>query len=338
MTGERRIGRSTARVAVAVVALALVAVTLRLTVFRPAGAGVVLASGTVEATEADLGFQIAGRIERIAVREGERVRRGQELASLDPTELLARRRAAEAQVDAARAQLAELERGFRSEEVAQGRAALRAAARRLSDALRDLERTRRLYEGGAVSRELLDKHETAYELAKAEYERVKEALEILETGPRRERIAAQRALLAQAEAALAQIDATLDFAVIRAPFDGVVTVRHREPGEAVAPGVPVITLMNPDDRWVRIFVPADQVGRITLGQAARIAGDAYPDRTYEGEVVFISDEAEFTPRNVQTPEERVKLVHRVKVRITGDPGFDLKPGLAADVRLETGER
>ncbi len=335
MSDARAIARGRLRVAIGIAALALIAVTLRLTVFRSEGAEVVRASGTVEATEADLGFQIAGRIEAVRVHEGERVRRGQELARLDRTELLARRRAAKAQVEAARARLAELERGFRSEEVAQGRAALDAARQRLDDAQRDLERTRRLFEGGAVSRELLDKHQTAYQVAKAEYERAKEALEILETGPRAERIAAQRALLAQAEAALAQIDAALEFAVIRAPFDGVVTVRHREPGEAVAPGTPVVTLMNPDDRWVRIFVPADRVGRLTLGQPAVITGDAYPGRTYEGEVVFISDEAEFTPRNVQTPEERVKLVHRVKVRITGDPGFDLKPGLAADVRLDT---
>ena len=100
---------------------------------------------------------------------------------------------------------------------------------------------------------------------------------------------------------------------------------------------PVFTLMNPDDRWVRIYVRADEVGRIDMGQPAAITGDAYRDREYEGEVVFIASQAEFTPRNVQTTEERVKLVYRVKVQITGDPGFDLKPGLAADVRLDTGE-
>jgi HlyD family secretion protein len=186
-----------------------------------------------------------------------------------------------------------------------------------------------------VSRQQLDNAETAFELAEAEYESAQEALQILQTGPRRERIAAQRAAVSQAEAAVAQIDAALDYAVIRAPFNGLIAERHREPGETVGAGAPVVTLRNPDDRWVRIYVRADQVGRLTLGQPAEISGDAYPDRTYAGEVVFIADEAEFTPRNVQTTEERVKLVHRVKVRITGDPAYDLKPGLAADVRLET---
>ncbi len=321
------------RIAIPVVVLILAAIILWLTVLRGDDENVIFASGTVEATEADLGFQVPGRIERIAVREGDRAGEGDELAWLDRSELNARRLAAQAQAEAARAMLAELERGFRQEEIAQGRARLRAAEQRVSDARRDLQRTRRLFEGGAVSQQLLDNAETTKELAVAEYDNAEEALRILETGPRQERIAAQRATVAQAEAAVAQIDAALEYAVIRAPFTGFVAVRHREPGETVGAGAPVLTLRNPDDRWVRIYVRADQVGRLAIGQRAEITGDAYRDRTYEGEVVFIADEAEFTPRNVQTTEERVKLVYRVKVQITGDSAYDLKPGLAADVRL-----
>ena len=120
--------------------------------------------------------------------------------------------------------------------------------------------------------------------------------------------------------------------------DDIVTVRHREPGEIVGAGAPVLTVRNPDDRWIRIYVRGDEVGRLALGLPAVITADAYPERTYEGEVVFIASEAEFTPRTVQTTEERVKLVYRVKVRVTGDPAFDLKPGLPADVRLDTSRR
>jgi HlyD family secretion protein len=324
------------RIPIAVVGLAVIATTLWFTVFRNGDDDTVFASGTVEATEADLGFQTPGRIERIAVREGDRVGAGQELAWLDRAELFARKQAAEAQVAGARALLEELESGFRTEEIAQGRARLRAAEQRVNDTERDLERVRRLFEGGAVSQQRLDDAQTAHELAVTEYDGALEALQILETGPRQERISAQRAVLAQATASVAQIDAALDFAVVRAPFDGLITVRHREPGETVPAGSPVLTLMNPDDRWVRIYVRADQVGRIAIGESAVITGDANPDLEYEGTVVFIASEAEFTPRNVQTTEERVKLVYRVKVQITGDPGFDLKPGLAADVRLDVG--
>jgi HlyD family secretion protein len=153
-------------------------------------------------------------------------------------------------------------------------------------------------------------------------------------GARQERVDAQRAVVHQAEAAVRQTAALLDGGEIRAPHAGVVTVRHREPGEVVGAGVPVLTLMNPDDRWVRIYVREELVGRLALGQAAVITSDAYPERRYEGRVTFIASQAEFTPRNVQTREERLKLVYAVKVAITGDSAHDLKPGLPADVRLE----
>jgi HlyD family secretion protein len=101
----------------------------------------------------------------------------------------------------------------------------------------------------------------------------------------------------------------------------------------VPAGVPILTLIDPFDRWVRIYVPGDEVGRVVLGQGAEIRADAYPDRVYRGKVVYIADEAEFTPRNVQTRKERVKVVYRVKVAVAGDSSYDLKPGLPADVRL-----
>ncbi len=323
------------RVVPPVLLLLVVAVALRLTVFSAGrGADVITASGTVEATEADLGFQVPGRIDTIAVREGDRVRAGQELARLDVTELQARRAQAAAQLEAARALLAELESGARTEEVAQSRAAYTATNDRMNDARRDLERTRTLFEGGAVSQEALDKAQTAFEVTRAQRDQAAQALQLVELGPRPERIAAQRALVAQAEATVRQVDATLDNAVIRAPFDGVVTVRAREQGETVGAGAPVLTVMNLDDRWVRIYVREDRIGAVRLGQAVEITADTYPGRTYRGEVVFIASEAEFTPRTVQTAEERVKLVYAAKVRITEDPQVDLKPGVPADVRIE----
>ncbi len=113
------------------------------------------------------------------------------------------------------------------------------------------------------------------------------------------------------------------------------TVRHREVGEVVPAGAAVLTLMNPDDRWVRIYVPENQLGKVALGQAARITSDTFPGKTYRGKVAFIAAEAEFTPKNVQTTEERVRLVYAVKVRVEQDPGQELKPGLPADVFLES---
>jgi HlyD family secretion protein len=291
------------------------------------------ASGTVEATDADLGFQMAGRIESILVREGDSVRTGQEVAFLDQEELLARRRSAEAQGDAARAVLSEMLSGFRREEIEEGRAALRQAEERRDDALRDRDRARRLFEGGGISQEMLDKAVTAFRVAEAAVDQAGQRVQILEEGVRAERIAAQRAQVAQAEAAIAQIDAALSNSVVTVPFGGIVTIRHREPGETVSPGLPVLTVMDPEDRWVRIYVRQDRIGEVSLGQAASISSDTYPERSYAGEVIFIANDAEFTPRNVQTTEERVKLVYAVKVRITDDPSHDLKAGIPADVVL-----
>lgn len=298
-----------------------------------ADGGGIQASGTVEATEADLGFQLAGRVLEVLPREGDMVSGGQELARLDLSELEAARAAAEAQVGAAEARLSELRRGARPEELTQAEAGARAADERADDARRDAERTRRLFEGGALSRQALDKAETALQVAEAAREQANQGLALVRRGPRRETIQAQEAVVQQARANLVRTEAMLANGVIKAPFPGRITVRHREPGETVGPGAPVLTLLDPEDRWVRIYVREDQIGAVQVGMAATIASDTYPDRTYPGEVTFIGSEAEFTPRNVQTTEERIKLVYPVKVRITGDPDFELKPGIPADVTL-----
>ncbi len=304
---------------------------------RDAGGGLV-ASGTVEATDAKLGFQLSGRLAEVAVREGDRVAAGAPLARLDTTEVDARLAQAVAAARAARAALAELEAGSRREEVAQARAGLAAALERLADTERDRERAQILFDGKAISREALDKALSAHELARAARDQAAEQLRLVERGPRSERIEAARAQLVQAEAAVATAEAQLSHHRLLAPFDGIVTVRHREPGEIVAPGAAVVTLLDPADRWVRIYVPENRLGAVSLGQRAEIRADTFPARAYAGEVAFLASEAEFTPRNVQTAEERVRLVYAVKVRITGDPEQQLKPGLPADVTLELAAR
>jgi HlyD family secretion protein len=287
------------------------------------------ASGTVEATEAQLGFQTSGQVAEIAVHEGDRVRAGQVLARLDPAEAQARR----AQVAAARAAVAELERGSRSEEIGQSRAAAAAARDKQNDAESDYRRARVLYDGGAISKEALDNAQTARDVAHNQATQAEEQLRLVRNGPSRERIDQARAQLAQAEAALRSTGVLLGNLTLTAPFDGLVTVRHREPGEIVAAGSPVLTLINPRDRWVRIYIKEDRVGAVHLGSRAAISSDTYPGKTYPGEIAYIASEAEFTPKNVQTTEERVKLVYAVKVRILRDPTYELKPGLPADVRL-----
>ncbi len=315
------------------VALAVAAYLLAPRILGRTEAGLA-AAGTVEATEVQLGFQSAGRIESLGPREGERVKAGAVMGQLDRAEMLARRGQAQAQLASAQAVLRELQSGFRSEEVAQGRAALDASGQRLADARRDVERAKRLFEGGAVGAESLDKARMTLDVTNSQYEQARQQLHILQAGTRHEKIDVQRAQVVQVQAAIKPIDAALDNMVLLAPMDGIVTLRHREPGATVGPGAPVFTLMNPANRWVRIYVPENRVGQVRLGTPAAITTDSFPGKTYPGEVVFIASQAEFTPKTVQTTEERVKLVYAVKVRVSGDSGFELKPGMPADVRLD----
>jgi len=329
MTGRRRV--------VLISLAAVLGVALAVWALLRPGSGAAMpleASGTVEATEAALGSPLTGRIEEVLAREGDRVRAGQELARFDRAEIEARRQQAVAQAAAARAQLAELTRGFRSEEIAQARAGQEAADRRLDDARQALERTRTLRAGGAVSQEALDRAQVAFDVAQSQRDQAAEQLRLMETGPRPEKIDAARAAVAQADAAIRGLDATLKNLTVQSPFDGLVTARHREPGEIVPAGAAVVTVTRTDDRWVRIYVPEDRIGAVRIGAPAVITADTYVGVRYGGQVVFIASEAEFTPKSVQTREERVKLVYAVKVRVTDDSLYQLKPGMPADVRLE----
>jgi HlyD family secretion protein len=301
---------------------------------RSGGGQVVTASGTIEATESQLGFATGGQIVRLTVQEGQAVEAGALLGELDSTETLARLAQWRAQVGAASAQLTELHRGSRAEEITQARAQVAAAEQTAADAAIELSRTKGLVERDLVSRQSFDQAQVASNVAAARLEQAQAQLALVEAGPRPERIAAQRAMLAAAEAQLQAAEAAALHLKLYAPGAGIITVRYHEPGETVSPGVPVVALLDPTDRWVRIYVPENRIGQVQLGERATITADSWPDSTFAGEVEFISPQAEFTPRNVQTTEERVRLVYAVKVRITGDSGLRLKPGTPADVALE----
>lgn len=291
----------------------------------------IVVSGTVESIEADLGFEQSGRLATIAVREGAVVDSGTILAALDQAELGAERDAAAADLAGAEAMLAEYLAGSRVEEIARAKALLSVATNRRDAARRDRDRLAELARQALISKQEFDHAETSLDVAEGERAKAEEELRLLQAGTRPERIAQQRSAAARARAALERIDARLAESEVIAPFSGTVTVRHREPGEAVAPGDAILTLQDLSDRWVRVYVPGDEVGKLSIGQCAEIRADAFADRAYEGIIAHIASVAEFTPRNVQATKDRVRLVYEVRVRITGDASVDLKPGLPADV-------
>jgi HlyD family secretion protein len=154
----------------------------------------------------------------------------------------------------------------------------------------------------------------------------------LEIVHRRQQLATLDANIRRDRAALAVAEAQLGYTVLRSPQAGVVLRKHAEPGEIIAAGTPVVTIADLDNIWVKIYVPEPQLGRIKLGQTAEVTTDSYRGRIYRGTVTFVNSEAEFTPKSIHTPEERVKLVFAVKIAV-GNPNQELKPGMPADARV-----
>jgi HlyD family secretion protein len=417
---------------------------------RPSARDTIAGNGIVEATEVDVSAKIAGRIINLRVREGDRVEKGQLIATLDSQELAGQVEQARGNLAAAEAALAELlagtreedirraqaqyeaaknalrqaearlelvragprkeqieqlraayeqararlslvREGPRKEQIRQLRAGLEQAETTLSETEIELRRMENLESQGAISRQQLDQARTrrgvaqaqveaarqrlaeartgarpqevqeAEEMAKAARQRLAEAetgarpqelreaeaaaasarsqmqaaeaaLDLALAGPRKETIASARARVEQARGALDTARASWQQTSIWSPANARVILRNAEPGELVTPGFPIVRLAILDRVWLRVYVPEPQVGLVKLGQRAEVAADAYPEKRYHGRVVEIAQEPEFTPKNVQTKEERVKLVFGVKVEIENREE-ELKPGMPADALI-----
>lgn len=242
--------------------------------------GMLVLSGTVEVTEVNVGFKMAGKISDLRAEEGQRVTSGDRLAMLENAE-------------------------FRSI-VEQNRAAVRNAEAEFEKARKDSDRYRSLSQDGAISIQQLDASQKAYDVSRSQFD--------------------------QAKASLRTAEVRLNDMTLDAPVSGIVLARNVEPGETVYPGVSVYSLGDLANPWVKVYVSETKLGLVKLGQKAQVSVDTFPGKIYDGRVIYISSEAEFTPKNVQTQEERVKLVFGVKVSVKNQSD-ELKPGMPADVKL-----
>lgn len=270
---------------------------------------------------------------------------------------------ARASVNAASARYQSLKTGSRDEEIAEAAAARDRAKTEWENRKKDFVRIRDLHERRIVSTSTYDAALTGSEAARAAHEAAEERYKLIKAGPRREKILEGRADLSGSGAALKAAEAgsrevekmRLDIkaleaqtdqaragllmarddvakASLHAPFRGFVIVKDVETREFVQAGTPVLTLARLDRVWVRTYVPETQMGRVYLGQEAHVRSDSFPEKLYPGQVTYVSPEAEFTPKNVQTKEERVKLVYRIKVSLD-NPEQELKAGMPVDVSL-----
>ncbi|MDB9822210.1 efflux RND transporter periplasmic adaptor subunit [Deltaproteobacteria bacterium] len=380
---------------IAFFSLLFIVITLVYIGQRNARLKVLYYSGSLEATQAELSFQTSGKVVNVLVDEGESVKKDQILALLDKSEfqagyeqvkanLDASRKnlqqaeltldiyrkilpveveRAEAGVDGLRARVAEMESGYRVQDIEKGKLALSALKTALEVAQKDKERYDRLFNEKIVSEKERDAVDLRFETVLNEYESARANFEQLEEGFRKESVRASRAKLAEGEAvlkqarsnlkkieitekeveaALARVQASeaalrlaetrLGFTELTAPFKGIVVSRNVEPGEVISPGREVFSLADLSIMDLKIFVDETDIGRVKPGQKTEIKVDSFPKKVFEGKVAFISPEAEFTPKIIQTRKERVKLVYLVKVLIP-NTGLDLKPGMPADATL-----
>ncbi len=311
--------------------LLAVAAAAALTACRP-GDGSIGGSGTLEATEVRVASEVGGRVASFPVREGDRVRRGQVLARLDDTDLRLASDQARAAADLARAQLDLTLKGAREEDITQAVESVAQAEENGKRADEDLARMRELFAGGSVTQKQRDDAETRATVAAAQARAARAALDKLRTLVRPEEVRASRARLDQAEAALRLAERRVGQAAVEAPMDGVVAKRVVEEGEIAAPGFPLATIDDLSVVRLVVYVPEPDLSRVRLGAEAEVSVDGLEGRTFGGRVTFISPEAEFTPRNVQTKEERAKLVFAVKIELP-NPDGRLKPGMPADARI-----
>jgi HlyD family secretion protein len=352
-------------------------------------------SGTIETKQAELGFQVSGRIVEVVVNEGEFVKKNQLLASLDQSEYKARYEQAQAGVEnaiknlqrlelvlelykktlpdevaraaagvqALSSQLAELEAGYREQDIKRAKLAFLTAQDVMEEAKKNKERYDNLFTKQLVPEREWDTIKLKHETAVKEFEKAKEMLDMLREGVRKETIQTARARLAEGKAVLRQANNNLQkikaaekeveaatsqvkvaqsflkvaetqlrYTQLRAPFDGVISSQNVEPGEVVLPGREVLSLSDLSSVDLKIFVGETEIGRVKPGQSVDITVDTFPDKIYSGTVSFISPEGEFTPKIIQTQKERVKLVYLVKVFIP-NPDLELKSGMPADAWL-----
>jgi HlyD family secretion protein len=289
-------------------------------------------SGLIEADEIRLGSRVGGRVLRVLAVEGQRVKADEVLVELAPYDLLERRAQAKATVAELSAKLDELKHGPRAQEIAAAEARLRFATAEMELAQATFNRMKPSFEKNAVSAEEMDRAEKELKAATANLGQRQAELDLLKAGTRPEAIAQAEAAVQAAVAAGAAIDRQIEELTIKAPAEALVESLDLQPGDMAAPNAPVLSLAAVNNLWVRAYVPENHLN-VSNGQKLSVSVDSFPRKRFWGHVSFVARQAEFTPNNVQTPEERSKQVFRIKVTL--DEGLDvLRPGMSADVWLE----
>ncbi|MGC5699333.1 efflux RND transporter periplasmic adaptor subunit [Pseudomonas sp. NFXW11] len=266
--------------------------------------GLSVGNGRLEATEVQIASKIPGRLAEVRVNEGDKVLQGQLLARMDTRTLEAQRSQAEAEVVRARENLS----------AAEANVQLRQSELLLAN--QELTRSRELFKRGFASQQIIDQQQARLNTGNAA---------VLAA---QAQVAAVKAAIGAAQAQVAQLTSEIDDSSLRAPIDGIIQLRLAEPGEVLGAGGRVLLLIDPNDQYMNLYLPASVTGRLTVGDESRILLDALPNQPLPAKISFVAAKSQFTPKEVETRDERQKLVFRVKVRLTQPAAVpQAKPGM-----------
>lgn len=291
---------------------------------------VITASGYVEATDVRLSAKVAGRVESVAVAEGDAVKAGAVVAKIETVDLELALRQARAEREVAAAELRLREKGAREEDIREMEAQLRSAESELAGAQHDYDRLQALLDRGSGTTKSRDDAKTRRDTLSARADALEQSLARLRAGFRSEEKDASRARLASVDARIAQLEQQVSDATVVSPVDGVVTEKLAEPGELLPQGGPIAVVTNLADAWLNVYISEPDLPRVKLGMAARVVTD--DEQTRNGTITYVSSKAEFTPKNVQTRDERAKLVYKLKIGLDNKDML-FKPGMPAEALI-----
>lgn len=304
-------------------------------------------SGTIEGTEVPVQPELGGRIIDLPVREGQVIKKGDVIAKLDDSQAKISLDSAKSQQTQAQAKLNDLLGGARAEEIqrlkdvlTQANANAAGLAKNLQFEENNLENDQKLFEGGAIGKQVVDAQQNKRDTVKAQYEAAQASvnaaqasLDQAQAGNTQPTIQAQQAAVDITAQSVKAAELNITKLTIKSPANGQVLYRHVEQGQVVNPGTTLVTVLDPNDLWIKIYVPEAKLNLVKVGGTANITVDSYPDKKFKGQIQYVSDQAEFTPKNVQTKEERTTTVYAVKISVS--EGKDqLKAGMPADVTLQ----
>ena len=294
--------------------------------------GIISSTGTIESVNVTVSSKVAGQIDALNFKEGDRIKEGDLLLSIDHDLLDIQLRQAQAGVDLAQAQYNLVKNGATKNDIKIQSDLVEQARINLDAAKTDRDRTENLYKENSITKQQYDNALSRYDLAAAQYQTAKDNLTKIKNITRPEDIESARANLNKAISAYDLLKQNISDCSVYAPVNGIISKKFVEKGEIVNPQSSLLKISDLETVNLMIYVSETELGKVKLNETADVTVDAYKDKVYKGKVIFISPEAEFTPKNIQTKDERTKLVFGVKLEIP-NPQFDLKPGMPADAKL-----